>query len=120
MSIKINYLKTNNTKSKSQNIVLFSKEKFKINDLKSHISKSEFAYIEDIIKSIDLKKNIFIFELSSKRKIVLISVKNKLKTSEIENLGAEFYVRINKEKNNEYFLISDSLNNNQNNSINIQ
>ena len=43
MPIKINYLKTNNTKSISQNIVLFSKEKFKINDLKSHISKSEFA-----------------------------------------------------------------------------
>ena len=115
MSIKINYLKKNNSKSKSENIILLSKEKFKINDLKSHISKSEFAYIEDIIKSIDLKKNIFIFELSSKRKIVLISIKNKLKTSEIENLGAEFYVRINQEKNNEYFLISASLNNNQNN-----
>ena len=94
---------------------MFSKEKFKINDLKSHLSKSEFAYIEDLIKSIDLKKNIFIFELSSKRKIVLISVKNNLKTSEVENLGAEFYGRINEEKNNEYFLISDSLNNKQNN-----
>ena len=70
MPIKINYLKTNNTKSISQNIVLFSKEKFKINDLNNHLSKSEFAYIEDLIKSIDLKKNIFIFELSSKRKIV--------------------------------------------------
>ena len=115
MPIKINYLKTNNTKSISQNIVLFSKEKFKINDLKSYLSKSEFAYIEDLIKSIDLKKNIFIFELSSKRKIVLISVKNNLKTSEVENLGAELYGRINEEKNNEYFLISDSLNNKQNN-----
>ena len=115
MSIKINYLKTNNTKSKSQNIVLFSKEKFKINDLKSHLSKSEFAYIEDLIKSIDLKKNIFIFELSSKRKIVLISVKNSLKTSEVENLGAEFYGRINQEKNYEYFLITDSLKNKHNN-----
>ena len=115
MPIKINYLKTNNTKSISQNIVLFSKEKFKINDLNNHLSKSEFAYIEDLIKSIDLKKNIFIFELSSKRKIVLISVKNNLKTSEVENLGAEFYGRINQEKNNEYFLISDSLNNKQNN-----
>ena len=115
MPIKINYLKTKNTKSILQNIVLFSKEKFKINDLKSHISKSEFAYIEDIIKSIDLKKNIFIFELSSKKKIVLITVKNSLKISEVENLGAEFYGRINQEKNNEYFLISDSLNNKQNN-----
>ena len=94
---------------------MFSKEKFKINDLKNHLSKSEFAYIEDLIKSIDLKKNIFIFELSSKKKIVLITVKNSLKISEVENLGAEVYGRINQEKNNAYFLISDSLNNKQNN-----
>ena len=77
---------------------MFSKEKFKINDLKNHLSKSEFVYMEDLIKTIDLKKIYFVFELSSKRKIVLISVKNNLKTSEVENLGAEFYGRINQEK----------------------
>ena len=115
MAIKINYLKTNKTKSKLTNVVLFSKEKFKINDLKNHLTKIEFAYISDLIKTIDVKKNIFVFDLSSKRKIVLISVKNNLKTSEVENLGAEFYGCINKEKNNEYFLISESLNNKQNN-----
>ena len=115
MAIKINYLKTNKTKSKLTNVVLFSKEKFEINDLKNHLTKIEFDYISDLIKTIDVKKNIFVFDLSSKRKIVLISVKNKLKTSEAENLGAEFYVCINKEKNNEYFLISESLNNKQNN-----
>ena len=115
MPIKINYLKTNKKKSKLTNTILFSKEKFKINNLRNYLSKSEFAYIEDIIKTIDLKKNIFVFELSSKRKIVLISVKNNLRNSEVENLGAEFYSHINHEKNSEYFLLSDSLNDQRNN-----
>lgn len=109
MTIKINYLNKNKNKSLSKNIVLFSNEKFKINNLKNFLSKSEFVYIEDLIKTIDPKKNIFLFELTSKRKIVLISIKNTIKTSEVENLGAEFYGRIKNEKNNEYFLVSDSL-----------
>ena len=83
--------------------------------MKNYLSKSEFTYIEDLLKNIDLKKNILVFELTSKRKIILISVKNSNKTSEVENLGAEFYGRINDGKNSEYFLISDSLKDNQNN-----
>ena len=43
------------------------------------------------------------------KKIVLISIKEKLKSSDVENLGAEFYKRINFGKNNEYFLISDTI-----------
>ena len=58
MAIKINYLKTNKTKSKLTNVVLFSKEKFEINDLKNHLTKIEFDYISDLIKTIDVKKNI--------------------------------------------------------------
>ena len=62
-----------------------------------------------MLKTSDLKKNLFVFELNSKKKIVLISIKNNLKTSDIENLGAEFYGRINYGKNSEYFIISDSI-----------
>ena len=62
MSVKINYLKSNKNKSSSTNMVLFSNEKFKINNLKKYISKSEYAYIEDLLKNIDSKKNIFLFE----------------------------------------------------------
>ena len=51
------------------------------------------------------------FELSSKKKIILISIKEKLKTADIENLGAELYNRINIGKSSEYFIISDSLEN---------
>ena len=56
-----------------------------------------------------LKKKIFVFEVSSKKKIILISVKNNLKIFDIENLGAEFYGRINYGKNSDYFIISESI-----------
>ena len=44
-----------------------------------------------------------------KKKIVLISIKNNLKISDVESLGAEFYARINYGKNSEYFINSDSV-----------
>ena len=109
MSIKINYLKIIKGKILS-NIVLFSNEKFNLSTLKSHLSNSEFSYISDLLKTIDLKKNLFVFELNSKKKIVLVSIKKDLKTSDIENLGAEFFGRINYGKNSEYNVISDSIN----------
>ena len=56
-----------------------------------------------------LKKKLFVFEVSSKKKIILISVKNNLKIFDIENLGAEFYGRINYGKNSDYFIISESI-----------
>ena len=113
MSLKIKYLKTKY--KPSSNIVLFSDEKFNINKLKRHFSNNEFSYVNDLLKSSDLKKNLLVFELSSKKKIVLVSIKKNSKSSEIESLGAEFYGRINHGKSSEYFLISDSLeNNNQN------
>ena len=36
-------------------------------------------------------------------------LKKNLKTSEIENLGAEFYARVNYGKNSEYLIITDSI-----------
>jgi len=108
MSIKINY--SYNIKSKSSaNLVLFTDEKFNINGLKKYLSNSEFSYINDLLKTSDFKKNLFVFEVSSKKKIVLVSVKNNLETSDIENLGAEFYGRIKHEKKSEYFVNSDSI-----------
>ncbi len=107
MSVKINYSKKTINKS-SSNLVLFVNDKFKINDLKKSFSNSEFSYINDLLKSSDLKKNIFVFEVNSKKKIVLISVKNNLAISDIENLGGEFYGRINYGKNSDYFINSDS------------
>jgi leucyl aminopeptidase len=108
MSIKINYSKKTISKS-SANLVLFSNDKLNISGLKKNLSNSEFSYINDLLKTSDLKKNLFVFEVNSKKKIVLVSIKNNLKNSDIENLGAEFYGRVNFGKNSEYFIISDSI-----------
>ena len=114
MTININYLGSANEKS-SSNIVLFSNEKFNIDNQKKYLSETEFSYIKDLLKTYDLKKNLFVFEVTSKKKVILISIKNNLKVSEIENLGAEFYSKINSTKNIEYFIISDSIPNKQKN-----
>ena len=108
MSIKISY---SNKKDKniSGSIVLFVNEKFNTNNIKKYIADSDYNYINEILKTNDLKKDILVFEINSKKKIVLISVKNKLKISEIENLGAKFYGQISPGKNCEYFIASDTL-----------
>ena len=67
MSIKINYSKTK-VSNLSANLVLFSNEKFSVSGLKKHLSNSEFSYINDLLKTSDLKKNLFVFEVNSKKK----------------------------------------------------
>ncbi|MDC1130287.1 leucyl aminopeptidase [Pelagibacteraceae bacterium] len=108
MFIKINYTNKKTDKS-SYNLVLFVDEKFSINNLKKYLSNTEASYIKDLLKTSDLKKNILLFEINSKKKIILISIKNDLKSFDVENLGAEFYGRINHGKDKEYFINSDSL-----------
>ena len=108
MSIKINY-KNSGPKKPSNNLVLFTDEKFDIKPLKKHISGSEFFYINDLLKTSDINKNLLVFELSSKKKIVLVSIKKNIRLSDIENLGAEFYGRINYGKNTNYYINSDSI-----------
>ena len=67
MSIKISYSKKNKDKNTS-NLVLFSNDKFNLNNLKKYLLEPEFSYINDLLKTSDLKKNLFIFELTSKKK----------------------------------------------------
>ena len=101
----------------TSNLVLFTNEKFNINNLKNYVSNSEFSYLNDLLKSRDLKKDLIIYEISSKKKIVLISIKNNLKNFEIENLGAKFYKQINHGKNSEYYINTDTINSKQKNLI---
>ena len=108
MPVKINY-KNNNFNKISSNLVLFTDEKFNIITLKKYISKFEFSYINDLLKTSDLKKNLLVFELSSKKKIILVSLKKNILSSDLENLGAEFFVRINYGKNSEYLINLDSI-----------
>ena len=67
MTIKINYSNKAISKS-SANLVLFTDEKFNISNLKKFISNTEFTYIKDLLKTSDLKKSIFVFEINSKKK----------------------------------------------------
>ena len=67
MSIQIKY-NNSGQKKLSTNLVLFADEKFNINGLKKYLSNSEFSYINDLLKTSDIKKNLFVFELSSKKR----------------------------------------------------
>ncbi|WP_435165105.1 leucyl aminopeptidase [Candidatus Pelagibacter bacterium nBUS_28] len=107
MTIQINY-KTRSTKKVSSNLVLFVDEKFNISGLKEYISNSEFSYISDLLKNSDLKKDLLVFEINSKKSIFLASIKKDIKTSDIENLGAKFHSYINYDKKNEYYVNSDT------------
>jgi len=109
MSIQINY-KNNSFNKPSSNVVLFVEENFNISGQKKYLSNTEFSYINDLLKNSDLKKNLLFFEINSKKKIFLISVKKKLETSDVESLGAEFYGYINYDKKSDYFVNSDSIN----------
>ena len=89
MTVQINY-KTGNIKKLSSNLVLFVDDKFSVSGLKKFISKSEFSYISDLLKNSDLKKDLLVFEINSKKTIFLVSIKKDFKTSDIEKLGAKF------------------------------
>ena len=107
MTLKINYI-NGNLKKILNNLVLFTDDAFNLKPLKKYILKSEFSFIQDLLKNKDLKQNLFVFDLNSKKKIVLVSVRDKFTSADIENLGAEFYKRVNFGKNTEYFINFDS------------
>ena len=109
MPIQINLKKTS-IKKPINNLVLFTDQKFSTNHIKKYISNEELSYIDDLLKISDLKKKILVFELSSKKKVILISIKMDLKSSDIENLGAEFYSRIDQNKKENYYINTDSVN----------
>jgi len=108
MTIQINY-NSPGSKKNSNNLVLFVDENFSINGLKKYISNTEFSYISDLLKTSDLKKDILLFEINSKKTVFLVSIKKDIKMSDIENLGAKFYGFLNHDKKKEYFLNSDTI-----------
>ena len=109
MSININYPK-GTYKNSNKNLVLFTNGKLKSQNLKNFLTNTEFSYVSDLLKTHDPEKNLLIFEVSSKKKIALILIKDNLKISDIENLGADLFKKLNHGKNSEYDLVSDSIN----------
>ena len=55
MAVKINYLKKKNLKV-SDNLILFTNEKYNVKNLKKLISNFELNYILDLLKTSDIKK----------------------------------------------------------------
>ena len=108
MTIQINY-KNSASKNTSGNLILFVNDRFEIKGLKNYISESEQLYISDLLKTNDYKNKLATFELSSKRKIILIAIKKDIKNSSIENLGAELYNQIQKNRKSEYIINLDTL-----------
>ena len=109
MTIKIFYKNSKFEKAPSD-LIVFVDEKFSINFLKKHISDKEFSYISELLKNRDIKKDLLFFEISSIKKIFLISIKKSLKTSDVENLGAKFYKHMQTSKSNSYYINSDITN----------
>ena len=108
MSVQVTYTNKNIAKS-LVNYAFFTLDKFKIDHLKKILTKVEMSYALDILKKSNLKKNLLHFNLSSKKSLILISVKESLKNSEAENLGAEFYDFIKINSLNNILLKSESL-----------
>ena len=108
MTIIINY-KKKLSKKNSSNLVLFVDEKFNINKLKKSLPSSEYSFISDLIKSQEKKKKILSFDFSSKKKIILVSLKDKLSSSDAENLGGKFYDLFKDLKQREYIIDTDTV-----------
>ena len=108
MSITINYNR-NLSKKNIYNNVLFVDEKFDLSDLKKHVSKTDFSLISDLIKTKDLKKKIIEFDISSKKKIILVSIKKNINSAEAENLGALFFDLFKNLKSNNFNIDSDTI-----------
>ncbi len=107
MSIQINY-KINPKNISQRNLILFSNEKFDLKPLKKHMSSSDYNFVSDLIKTKNLKQKILIFDLSSRKKIILIALKQNISYSSVEKLGAKFYDLFKDLKQTQYILDSDS------------
>ena len=77
MAVQINYKGISSNK-RSPNLILFVDEKYNISGIKKYISSSEYSFISELLKSNDIKKEIVKFDISSKKKIILVSLKKKL------------------------------------------
>ena len=109
MSVKTSY-KNNLLKKTPSNLVLFVREDFNnLPDLKKYVSKNEYTFIIDLLKSKDKKKHLVTLDINSQKKITLVSLKKNIKLSDVENLGAKLYDLSPEIKNVQYIINSDSL-----------
>ena len=74
MSIVINY-KNRFSKKNCPNLLYFVNEEYDFHTLKNNFTKSEYSFLNDLIKSNDLTKKITKLDLNSKKKIIFIYIK---------------------------------------------
>ena len=72
MSIQINY-KVRFSKKNSEKLVFFVDDKFRISSLKKYFSKTEYSYISDLVNINNKKNKIITYDISSKKRIVLVT-----------------------------------------------
>ena len=100
MSLKVTF-KKNIVENKIKNYVLFSDENFKVFNLNKTSLNKDSGTINKIIQNNRIKeKNFLGFNINSNQKIIILKLRNKLSSTEIEKLGAKFYDYI---KNNHIF-----------------
>ncbi len=91
-------------------IVLFSDEKFQIKNGKNTFSKSQMEYIDKTLKNKKkIKKNFISFNINEKTSLILVSLKNNLKSYDVESLGASFYDFLKRNSFNNISIITDSI-----------
>jgi leucyl aminopeptidase len=108
MTVQIDYL-ANVSNKISNNLIFFVDEQFNLTQLKKKFKISEFNYIHDFIQIRDKEKKILSFDVNSKKKIVLISLKKNIAKLEVENLGAEFFKLFKNYSEIKFYLDSNSI-----------
>ncbi|MDC0043400.1 leucyl aminopeptidase [Candidatus Pelagibacter sp.] len=108
MTVQVNY-KNKIIANSAGNYAFFTDEKLKIKNLKNTFSNQEISFISEIIKKKSTKKSFVSFDLSSKKRIILIPIKENLENVQIEHLGANFYNYIQENSINDISINLDSL-----------
>ena len=97
MSVQVVY-KTSVKSTNTGVIAVFSDEKFNINLSSNDLSKKETSYLKKILKNKKNGDKIFAINISEKKTVIIILLKKNIDITNIENLGAEFFVFIKKNK----------------------
>ncbi len=108
MSLQIN-IKNRSLKKNSGNLVLFVDDTFNTKGIKKYISAKEYLYVSDLLTVSDKKKTIISYNISSKRKIILVSIKKNIKSSQAESLGATFYDKFKDSELNSFVISCDTI-----------
>ena len=91
MSIKIS-LKSNINYKETRNLVLFCDENFKINNFdKLPIKQNSNEIRKTINMHLSNKKDILLFNINSTQRLILLKIKDKFSSLDIEKKGAEFF-----------------------------